>query len=36
MFENLLNHHWLVATSLFVLMALAGELGYRMGIKSRI
>ena len=36
MFENLLNHHWLVATSLFVLMALAGELGYRIGINSRI
>jgi hypothetical protein len=33
MFENLLNHHWLVATSLFVLMALVGELGYRIGIK---
>ena len=36
MFENLLNHHWLVATSLLVLMALAGELGYRIGIKSHI
>jgi hypothetical protein len=30
MFENLLNHRWLVATSLFVLMALADELGYRI------
>jgi Protein of unknown function (DUF4239) len=36
MFENLLNHHWLVAMSLFVLMALVGELGYRIGMKSRI
>ena len=36
MFENLLNHHWLVATSLFFLMAVAGELGYRIGIKSHI
>ena len=36
MFENLLNHHWLVATSLLFLMALAGELGYRIGIKSHI
>lgn len=36
MFENLLNHHWLVATSLFVLLALVGELGYRIGIKWRI
>ncbi len=36
MFENLLNHHWLVATSLFVLMAFVGELGYRIGTKWRI
>jgi hypothetical protein len=36
MFENLLNHHWLVAMSLFILLALVGELGYRTGIKSRI
>jgi RsiW-degrading membrane proteinase PrsW (M82 family) len=36
MFEKLLNHHWLVAISLFVFMALAVELGYRIGIKSRI
>ncbi len=36
MFENLLNHHWLLATSLFLLLALVGELGYRVGIKSRI
>jgi len=36
MFENLLNHAWLVAMSLFSLLALVGELGYRTGIKSRI
>ena len=36
MFENLLNHPWLVAMSLFILLALVGELGYRTGIKSRI
>jgi hypothetical protein len=36
MFENLLNHPWLVAMSLFSLLALVGELGYRTGIKSRI
>ena len=36
MFENLLNHQWLVALSLFVFMALAIELGYRTGIKFRI
>ena len=36
MFENLLNHQWLVAISLFVFMALAIELGYRTGIKFRI
>jgi hypothetical protein len=36
MFENLLNHHWLVASSLFVLLALAIELGTHIGIKSRI
>jgi Protein of unknown function (DUF4239) len=36
MFEKLLNHHWLVGISLFVFMALAIELGYRVGIKSRI
>ena len=35
MFENLLNHPWLVAMSLFILLALVGELGYRTGIKSR-
>lgn len=36
MFENLLNHQWLMAISLFVFMALAIELGYRTGIKFRI
>ncbi len=36
MFENLLNHQWLVTISLFVFMALAIELGYRIGIKFRI
>lgn len=36
MFESLLNHHWLVAVSLFVLMAFVGESGYRIGMKSRI
>ena len=36
MFENLLNHQWLLAISLFVFMALAIELGYRTGIKFRI
>lgn len=36
MFENLLNHHWLVAIPLFVFMVLAVEFGYRTGIKSRI
>ena len=36
MFENLLNHHWLATTSLLFVMALAGELGYRIGIKSHI
>ena len=34
--RNLLNNQWLVATSLFVLMALVGELGYGIGIKWRI
>ena len=33
MFENLLNHQWLLAISLFVFMGLAIELGYRTGIK---
>jgi hypothetical protein len=36
MFENLLNHQWLVTISLVVFMALAIELGYRIGIKFRI
>jgi uncharacterized membrane protein len=36
MFENLLNHQWLVTISLFFFMALAIELGYRIGIKFRI
>ena len=36
MLEKLLNHHWLVSISLFVLMTLAIELGCRIGIKLRI
>ena len=35
MFEKLFNHHRLAALSLFILMMLAIELGYRIGIKSR-
>ena len=34
MFEKLFNHHWLAALSLFILMMLAIEFGYRIGIKS--
>ncbi len=30
MFENLLNHHWLLATSVSVIMTIAGELEYRI------
>jgi hypothetical protein len=36
MFENLLNHQWLTSISLFALMMLAIELGWRIGIKLRI